>query len=143
MHYLSGQLFHQNKFSAKFIGPNLFFPWLLVFYYQTDAFVFVPFMSSKSHPHPICRSSRSKMFFKFLRKAPGLESLFNKVAGLKVQNFIKKGLQYKCFPVKFAKFYRKPPVAASISVAFPECFFFYFSLATLPLLPYSTVTFFV
>ena len=34
--------------------------------------------------------------------------------------------KHRCFPVKFAK-----------------CFFFYFSLAALPLLPYSTVTFFV
>ena len=29
MSYLSGGLFHQNKFPVKFIGPNLFFPWLL------------------------------------------------------------------------------------------------------------------
>ena len=39
MHYLSGGLFHQNKFPVKLIGPNLFFPWLIVFYYLTDAFV--------------------------------------------------------------------------------------------------------
>ena len=45
------------------------------------------------------RSSRSQMFFKigvlrnFRRKTPVLESVFNKVAGLKVCNFIKKGLQ--------------------------------------------------
>ena len=39
MHYLSGGLFHQNKFPVKLIGPNLFFPWLIVFYHLTDAFV--------------------------------------------------------------------------------------------------------
>ena len=32
-----------------------------------------------------------------------LESLFNKVAGLKAFNFIKKILQHISFPVKFAK----------------------------------------
>ena len=64
MRYLSGELFHQNKFSVKFIGPNLFFPWLLLFYYLTDAFVLALFTSSTSYPHPLCRSSRSQMFFK-------------------------------------------------------------------------------
>ena len=33
-----------------------------------------------------------------------LEYLFNKVAGLKAYNFIKKRLQRKCFPVNIAKF---------------------------------------
>ena len=64
MRYLLGGLFHQNKFPVKIIGPNLFFPWLLVSYYLTDTFVLVLFMSSTSHPHPLCRSSRSQMFFK-------------------------------------------------------------------------------
>ena len=39
---------------------------------------------------------------------PVLESLFNKVAGLKAYNFIKKRLQHRCFPVKFAKFLETP-----------------------------------
>ena len=38
---------------------------------------------------------------KFHRKTPALKSLFHKVAGL-----IKKRLQYRCFPVKFAKMLR-------------------------------------
>ena len=51
-----------------------------------------------------------------------LKSLFNKVAGLKVFNLIKKGLQRRCFHVQFAKslrtlFYRTPPVAASAAAA--------------------------
>ena len=33
-----------------------------------------------------------------------LESLFNKVAGIQSYYFIKKRLQHRCFPVKFAKF---------------------------------------
>ena len=57
MCYLSGGLLHQNKFPVKFISPNLFFPWLLVFYYLTDAFVLVLFTSSTSHPHPLYRST--------------------------------------------------------------------------------------
>ena len=37
-----------------------------------------------------------------------LESLFNKIAGLKVCNFIKKRLQHRCFPVNFRKFSKTP-----------------------------------
>ena len=45
-----------------------------------------------------------------------LESFFNKVADLKTCSIIKKRLQHRCFPVKFAiflrtAFYRTPPVA--------------------------------
>ena len=50
--------------------------------------------------------------YKFHRKTPVLESLFNKVAGRQAWNFIKKRLQHWRFPVKFAKFLRIPPVAA-------------------------------
>ena len=35
-----------------------------------------------------------------------LESLFNKVVDLEDCNFIKRRLQRRCFPVKFAKFFR-------------------------------------
>ena len=38
------------------------------------------------------------------KKTSVLKFLFNKVAGLKASNFIKKRLQRSCFPVKFAKF---------------------------------------
>ena len=58
MCYLPGGLLHQNKFPVKFIGPNLFFPWLLVFYYLTDAFALVLFTSSASHSHLLHRSTR-------------------------------------------------------------------------------------
>ena len=58
----------------------------------------------------IFRSSRSQLFFKIgvFLKISVLESLFNKVAGLKACSFIKTRLQHKCFPVKFAKFLRTP-----------------------------------
>ena len=42
-----------------------------------------------------------------------LESLFNKVTGLEASNFIKKGLQHRCFPVNIAKFLR---IIASLKV---------------------------
>ena len=39
-------------------------------------------------------------------KAPVLESLFSKPAGLKTCNFIKKRLQHSCFHVNIVKFFR-------------------------------------
>ena len=48
----------------------------------------------------------SEKFCKFHRKAPALESLFNKVADLKPATLNKRRLQHRCFYVKFAKFLR-------------------------------------
>ena len=45
---------------------------------------------------------------KYHRKLPVLESVFNKVAGVRACNFITKKLQHSCFPAKFAKFLRIP-----------------------------------
>ena len=45
-------------------------------------------------------------FRKFDRKTHVLGSLFNNNAGLKACNFMKKRLQYRCFPVNIAKFLR-------------------------------------
>ena len=39
-------------------------------------------------------------------RTPVLESLFNKVAGLKAYNYNKKRHQLRCFPVNIAKFSR-------------------------------------
>ena len=124
MRYLSGGSFHENKFPVKFIDSKsvsslatcvlLFNQWVCL----------VLFISSTSHPHPLCSSCRSQMFFKI--GAPKiLKILQGNTVGLRTL------------------FYRKPPVAASIYLAFHECFFYYFSLAALPLLPYSAVIFFV
>ena len=41
-------------------------------------------------------------------KTPVLEPLFNKIAGLKTSNFIKKRLQHRWFPVNIVKFLRTP-----------------------------------
>ena len=119
MCYLSGGLLHQNKFPVKFIGPNLFFPWLLVFYYLTDAFVLVLFTSSASHPHPILvRRCSSKQV---LLKISQVSQENTWVVKVFLQN-ISGGCFYPCYF---------------------SCFFFQLPLAVLPVLPYSTVTFFI
>ena len=58
----------------------------------------------------VCLSQKQspEVFCKFYRKTSMLESVFNKVAGLKASNIIKNRLQHRCFPVKFAKFLRTP-----------------------------------
>ena len=50
---------------------------------------------------------------------------FNKVAGLKACNFIKNGLQDRCFSVKFAKFLRN--------------FYEFFTFLALPVLGFKGV----
>ena len=52
------------------------------------------------------RHKCSEKFRKFHWKTIALESLLNKVAGPDERNFIKKRLQHRCFPLKFAKFLR-------------------------------------
>ena len=49
----------------------------------------------------------SEKFREFYRKSYVLKSLFNKAAGLKACDFIKKGVQHGCVPVKFAKSLRR------------------------------------
>ena len=61
-----------------------------MFYCLTNAFVLDLFMSTASHPHPLCRSSRSQMFFKI-----GVPKNFANFTG-----------KHRCFLVKFAKFLR-------------------------------------
>ena len=61
------------------------------------------FDTQKQPPEAFCKKGCSWNFDKFHRKTPVLESLFDKVAGL---NFIKKRLQRRCFPVKFAKIFQ-------------------------------------
>ena len=82
------------------------------------------------------RSRHSQMFFKIiilknfeiLQECTCVRVFFNKVAGPQNCNFTKKRLQVRFFPVKFAKYLRKPcftesPVAASDSFRFPACNF--------------------
>ena len=50
------------------------------------------------------KSSHLQMFF----KVGFLGALFNRAAGLQACDFIKKRLQYRCFPVSIAKLLRTP-----------------------------------
>ena len=50
--------------------------------------------------------TRSETFLAF--------TIFIEVRSLKACNFIKKGLQHRYFPVKFAKFSRAPPILKNI-----------------------------
>ena len=54
------------------------------------------------------------------RKTPVLASLFNKVADLQACNFIKKRLQYGCFPVNVAKSLREA-VILEIMKLYEDC----------------------
>ena len=53
-----------------------------------------------------CKKGRPKSLSNKHRKAPVLESLFNKKASLQGCSFIKKRLQDRCFPVNIANFLR-------------------------------------
>ena len=57
------------------------------------------------------RCSIKKVFLEFSlysQENTCVESCFNKVAGLKACDFIKKRLQHRCFSVNIARFIRKP-----------------------------------
>ena len=67
------------------------------------------FKNCQKQPSEVfCRRRSSLKFRKFHWKTSVLESICNKVAGLKACNFIKKRLQHTCFPLKYAKFLRTP-----------------------------------
>ena len=67
------------------------------------------FKNCQKQPSEVfCRKRSFLKFRKFHWKISVLESIFNKTAGLKACNFIKKRLQHRCFPLKFAKFLRTP-----------------------------------
>ena len=72
-------------------------------------------MMNVSSETAVQRCSSKEVFFKrgvlkcfaiFTGKVPVLESLFHKIAGLKICNFIKKRLQHRCFLVNIAKLLR-------------------------------------
>ena len=69
-------------------------------------------------PEMFYEKSCSLKFRKFYRKAPVLESLLNKIAGLKACNFIKNRVQHMFFLLKFAKFLRNS-ISKKICVRLP------------------------
>ena len=93
--------FTHNNFSAflKRVGSSSIqiVQNLLILYYH-----------QKRPPSVFYKKRCSLKFHKFHRKTPVLESLFNGVPGLKACDFIEKRLQHRCFPVKFAKYLRRP-----------------------------------
>ena len=63
-----------------------------------------------------CEKSCSQKFRNIHGKTPVFESLFNKVADLKACNFIKKRLQYRCFPVNIGKLLRTPVLKKNMRI---------------------------
>ena len=57
------------------------------------------FWQQKQPPQVFCKKDVLKNFRNVYRKTSALDSLFNKVAGLKVTALIKKGLHHSCFPL--------------------------------------------
>ena len=55
-------------------------------------------------PEVLYRKSCYWKFRNIHRKTPVLESVFNRLAGFKTCNFLKKRLRHRCFPVDIAKF---------------------------------------
>ena len=86
------------------------------------------FLKKKKEKETVVHRCSSKQVFlkisQISRESNCVGVSFNKVAELRVCNFIKKRLQHRCFPVKFAKFlgtpffHRTPPVAASDFITF-------------------------
>ena len=77
----------------------------------------------RQSPYKIADVLQKRCSYKFRnihRKRPVLVSLFDKVAGLKVCNFIKTRIQHRCFPVNIAKFLRKQFFFKTPLVAAPE-----------------------
>ena len=57
----------------------------------------------KRPPQVLCKKMCSLKVRKYHRKIPVLESVFNKVPGLKACNFITKKVQHRCFSAKFLR----------------------------------------
>ena len=62
----------------------------------------------QKQPSEVFRIKTVLEHFAIFRTTPVSNSLFNKVAGLKACNFIKKRLQHSYFLVNIAKFFKTP-----------------------------------
>ena len=60
----------------------------------------------KQPPQGFCKKGVLKKFHKIHLKTPVLESLFNRVSGLRPAILLKKKLQHRCFQVNFVKLLR-------------------------------------
>ena len=57
-----------------------------------------------------CRKGALRNFEKFTGKHLCQSLLFNKVAGLRTVTLLKKRFWYRCFPVNFSKFLKRPSI---------------------------------
>ena len=62
----------------------------------------------KQPPEGFCKKGVLKKIHKIHQKTPVLESLFNRVLGLRPATLSKKRLQHRCSHVNFVKFLRAP-----------------------------------
>ena len=65
-------------------------------------------LTRSSHQRCSIKKGVLKNFAKFTGKHLCWRLFFDKVAGLRLPNLLKKRLQHRCFPVNFAKFLRAP-----------------------------------
>ena len=65
-----------------------------------------PYRSSRLEV--FCKKGVLRNFTKFTGKRLCQSLIFNKVAGLRPANLVKKRIQHRCSPVNFAKFLRTP-----------------------------------
>ena len=77
-------------------------------YWQNPQITAAVLYFQKQPPEVLCKKMCSLKVRKWHRKMPTLESVFNKVQGLRACKFVTKILQHRCFPVEFAKFLRIP-----------------------------------
>ena len=69
--------------------------------FQTHLTLFISWVCRSAHPFFVNRKTLN-----IHRKTPVLEPPFDRLAGFKTCDFLKKGLQHRCFPVNIAKFLR-------------------------------------
>ena len=83
-------------------------------------FFYVNITCRSSRPYVFCKKDVYRNFTKFTGKHLCQSLFFNKVAGLRAANLLKKRLWHRCFPVNFFEIsnntfsYRTPPVAATV-----------------------------
>ena len=82
----------------------------MLFVFQTNAtFTFrLLFIEQEQPPEVFYQKSCSLKFRKFNGKAPVLESLFDKIAGLRTCNFSKNRLQHRFFSCEICEIFKNP-----------------------------------
>ena len=106
-----------NAFFREKSQENSFYVSVWIIFNRSFDFSLAHFWYSAKKCFSFVQKNPPEVFFKktcswelldIYRKTPVLESLFNKVAGIKVYNFIKEKLQHRCFPMNIGNFLRMP-----------------------------------